>query len=171
MVREALFLHLLVKEEMVNHILLHGVMEEIHQAILLRQGPITILLDMGSGIMNLGDDLMKSGKGMGKNYIVLISHFYWDHIQDGAFCVPLFIGSNKFHFHGFAPAGRESSIPFERSVESVIVKQQEAPNFPVSHQAIPGLKQYHAHHFQFSESFTYYLGVVEFAREGTVWKI
>lgn len=120
-------------------------------------GPMfTILLDMGSGILVAGDDLMKTGRGVNKNFIVLLSHFHWDHIQGGPFSVPLFVGTNTFHFHGFAPVGRESAAEFEKSVESVLIDQQDAPNFPVSHTAMPSKKFYHSHRFLFSETFTYH---------------
>lgn len=123
---------------------------------LVEAGPFTIILDMGSGILVAGDDLLKAGKGFGKEFVILLSHFHWDHIQGGPFAVPLFIGSNKFHFHGFAPSGSENHVPFDRIVEQVIASQQEAPNFPVPHQAMPGRKEYRTHHFQFSETFTYF---------------
>lgn len=119
-------------------------------------GPFTFLMDMGSGILVAGDDLLKSGRGTGNNFIVLISHFHWDHIQGGPFYVPLFIPTNTFHFHGFAPAGSEATVPFDRALETVLIDQQDAPNFPVSHSAMPGKKFYHSHFFQFSETFTYF---------------
>lgn len=68
----------------------------------------------------------------------------------------MFIANNTFHFHGFAPAGRESSVPFDRAIESVLIEQQEAPHFPVSFGALPSKRFYRAHHFQFSETFTYF---------------
>lgn len=123
---------------------------------LVEAGPFNILLDMGSGILNCGDDLMKTGRGFGKHFIILISHFHWDHIQGGPFAIPLFIGSNHFHFHGFAPVGQEHAVPFDHTLEKVLSDQQDAPHFPVSHGAMPGHKSYHAHHFQFSGTFTYF---------------
>lgn len=127
----------------------------------VKAGPFTIILDMGSGILVAGDDLMKSGQGVGKNFVVLISHFHWDHIQGGPFSIPFFVGSNKFHFHGFAPVGQETTVPFDMSLEKVLSDQQDAPHFPVSHNAMPGIKTYHAHHFQFSESFKYFYDEAE----------
>lgn len=124
---------------------------------LVQAGPFTIILDLGSGAMRCGDDLMRAGLGVGRHNIVLLSHFHWDHIQGGPFMVPLFIGSNTFHFHGFAPAGTESHVPFERIVETVLASQQEAPNFPVPHTAMPGVSDalYHTHPPQFSQTFCY----------------
>jgi len=50
---------------------------------LVEAGPFNIILDMGSGVLTAGDDLLRSGRGVGKHFIVPISHWHWDHIQGG----------------------------------------------------------------------------------------
>ena len=123
---------------------------------LIEAGPFTVLMDMGSGIAVLGDDLMKTGRGVGKQFIVPISHWHWDHIQGGPFAIPFFVGSNQFHYHGFAPVGSERTMSFKQSLEEVLADQQDAPHFPISHNAMPGQKEYRPHHFQSSETVTYF---------------
>lgn len=125
-------------------------------AYLIEAGPFKFLTDFGSGSLVAGDYLLKTGQGFNGHFICPISHWHHDHIQGLPFCSLFFIASNTFHFHGFAPSGRESHVPFGRAVESVLIEQQDAPHFPVSHSAMPGKKFYHSHHFQFSETFTYF---------------
>ena len=121
----------------------------------VQAGPFSFFLDLGSGVSNLGDRLMKSGKGVGKSHICLLSHWHWDHIQGGPFCVPFFVASNTFHFHGFAPAGQETERPLNKTVELLLSSQQVSPHFPVAHGAMPSNKVYQAHQRQFSETFYY----------------
>jgi ribonuclease BN (tRNA processing enzyme) len=120
-------------------------------------GPFSFILDLGSGVSWLSDELFKAGKGVNQEHVVLISHWHWDHIQGGPFCGPMYIANNKFHFHGFAPSGREQNESLATAVESVLAEQQQSPHFPVAHGAMPSQKRYVAHQRQFSESFWYFL--------------
>jgi len=134
----------------------------------IEAGPFSIICDMGSGIANLGTDMFKTGCAVGKEHVILISHYHWDHLQGGPFFIPFFIPNNKFHFHGFAPAGMESTVPFDRVVEHLLSAQQMTPHFPVAHGSLPSKKDYHTHQRQFSESFWYYIdgkGKLEFQHE------
>jgi phosphoribosyl 1,2-cyclic phosphodiesterase len=67
-----------------------------------------IILDMGTGLMNLGATLMcgEFGKGQGQAS-VLLSHAHWDHIQGFPFFPPVFVPGNTFVVHGHA---RSSSM-------------------------------------------------------------
>lgn len=116
-------------------------------------GPFVLILDCGSGMRALGNDLMSDGKGFGKTFICPVSHYHWDHIQGLPFFVPVFIEANTFHFHGFQPSGTEHGpMPV---VEKMLEHQQSNPHFPVAHGAMPSKKTYTDHARQFSETFWY----------------
>jgi phosphoribosyl 1,2-cyclic phosphodiesterase len=60
-----------------------------------------IIIDMGTGLMHLGNALLggEFGKGKGRAGI-LLSHTHWDHIQGLGFFAPVFIGGNQFTVWG-----------------------------------------------------------------------
>jgi phosphoribosyl 1,2-cyclic phosphodiesterase len=60
-----------------------------------------VIIDMGTGLMHLGNTLMAGafGKGAGRATI-LLSHTHWDHIQGLGFFPPVFIGGNQFTVYG-----------------------------------------------------------------------
>ena len=55
-----------------------------------------IIIDAGSGIRQLGRELMKTdfGKGRGVGYMFL-THTHWDHIQGIPFFLPFFVGEKN----------------------------------------------------------------------------
>ena len=59
-----------------------------------------LIIDGGSGIRQLGYDLLAGpcGKGQGEVHI-LFTHFHWDHLIGLPFFVPLFIPSNEVHVY------------------------------------------------------------------------
>jgi phosphoribosyl 1,2-cyclic phosphodiesterase len=60
-----------------------------------------VVIDMGTGLMHLGNTLMAGafGKGSGRATI-LLSHTHWDHIQGLGFFPPVFVGGNQFTVWG-----------------------------------------------------------------------
>ena len=80
-----------------------------------------IIIDMGTGLMHLGNALLAGpfGKGAGRATI-LLSHTHWDHIQGLGFFPPVFIGGNQFTVWG---PGRSPSVLEE------ILEGQMDPNF------------------------------------------
>ena len=80
-----------------------------------------IIVDMGTGLMHLGNSLLASefGKGQGKATI-LLSHAHWDHIQGLGFFAPVFIPGNHFVLRGH---GKSSSM-----LEGILEGQMN-PNF------------------------------------------
>jgi phosphoribosyl 1,2-cyclic phosphodiesterase len=60
-----------------------------------------LIVDMGTGLMHLGNALMAGpfGKGSGRAAI-LLSHAHWDHIQGLGFFPPVFVGGNQFTVWG-----------------------------------------------------------------------
>jgi phosphoribosyl 1,2-cyclic phosphodiesterase len=80
-----------------------------------------VIVDMGTGLMHLGNALMAGafGKGHGRAAI-LLSHTHWDHIQGLGFFAPVFIAGN--HFAVFGPGGSP------RVLEDILEGQMD-PNF------------------------------------------
>jgi phosphoribosyl 1,2-cyclic phosphodiesterase len=80
-----------------------------------------IIIDMGTGLMHLGNALLAGdhGKGAGKAAI-LLSHAHWDHIQGLGFFAPIFIPGNTFTLWGHAKSS---------SMLEGILEGQMNPNF------------------------------------------
>jgi phosphoribosyl 1,2-cyclic phosphodiesterase len=80
-----------------------------------------VIIDMGTGLMHLGNTLMGGpfGKGGGRATI-LLSHTHWDHIQGIGFFAPVFVGPNQFTVWG--PGGSPEVL-------EQILEGQMDPNF------------------------------------------
>jgi phosphoribosyl 1,2-cyclic phosphodiesterase len=80
-----------------------------------------VIIDMGTGLMHLGNALMAGafGKGAGRAAI-LLSHTHWDHIQGLGFFAPVFVGGNQFTVWG--PGGSPEVL-------EEILEGQMDPNF------------------------------------------
>jgi len=80
-----------------------------------------VIIDMGTGLMHLGNTLMGGvfGKG-GGHATMLLSHTHWDHIQGLGFFPPVFIGGNRFTVWG--PGGSPEVL-------EQILEGQMDPNF------------------------------------------
>lgn len=81
------------------------------------------IIDMGTGLMHLGNALMAGafGKGAGRASI-LLSHTHWDHIQGLGFFAPVFIPGNQFTVWGPGPRGSAENL-------EEILEGQMDPNF------------------------------------------
>ena len=65
------------------------------------------IFDCGTGIHELGQELMASGQSPLKGNL-LITHTHWDHIQGFPFFVPLFVPGNEWEIYG--PGGMGSQL-------------------------------------------------------------
>lgn len=80
-----------------------------------------VIIDMGTGLMHLGNALATGpfGEGTGRATI-LLSHTHWDHIQGLGFFAPVFVAGNAFTVWG--PGGSPEML-------ETILEGQMDPNF------------------------------------------
>ncbi|MBI4144520.1 MBL fold metallo-hydrolase [Candidatus Woesearchaeota archaeon] len=101
-----------------------------------------IILDAGSGIRRLSQDLTKrtklnplNTKPEYDNQIQLfISHTHWDHIQGFPFFAQAFNPNLKIHFYAMQNPTKK--------LETVLAGQQQSPYFPVEWQHLPCEKEF-----------------------------
>ena len=80
-----------------------------------------VIIDMGTGLMHLGNALMAGAFGKGKGRAaILLSHTHWDHIQGLGFFAPVFVPGNQFTVYG--PGGSPEVL-------EEILEGQMDPNF------------------------------------------
>jgi phosphoribosyl 1,2-cyclic phosphodiesterase len=89
-------------------------------------GSSRFILDAGTGLRGLGDELMKSGP---VEATLLLSHHHWDHIQGLPFFVPIYVPSTKLTVVG----------PLNERLSNIDVLQHQmsAPVFPVRLDELP----------------------------------
>jgi phosphoribosyl 1,2-cyclic phosphodiesterase len=81
-----------------------------------------IILDAGTGIRNLGNELMERGERVSAH--ILITHPHWDHIQGFPFFRPAFMAGNELTIIG--PEARGVSL------SQLIAEQMNKIYFPVN---------------------------------------
>jgi phosphoribosyl 1,2-cyclic phosphodiesterase len=80
-----------------------------------------IIIDMGTGLMHLGNTLLSGAFGAGTGRAtILLSHTHWDHIQGLGFFAPVFVPGNAFTVWG--PGGSPEVL-------EAILEGQMDPNF------------------------------------------
>ncbi|MBN2158609.1 MAG: MBL fold metallo-hydrolase [Spirochaetes bacterium] len=91
-----------------------------------------IILDCGSGLKQLGNQLMKGDFGKGKGFAsVFLTHTHWDHIQGIPFFVPFYIKGNRFNFYSAFP-----------DLKKRLDLQQVATHFPVTFDYLQATKEF-----------------------------
>ena len=85
-----------------------------------------LILDAGTGIRELGNDLM--GRGLPIHVTLLVSHTHWDHIQGFPFFVPAYVPGNRVDI--FGPV--HFDVDQGRTLKSVFDMQMDYAYFPVS---------------------------------------
>ena len=94
-----------------------------------------IILDAGTGIRELGVNLLKEDFGKGKGECTLLfTHTHWDHIQGIPFFIPMFIPQNKFNFHSVTP-----------DLEKRLRYQHIDSHFPVTFDGMEAVKTFTQH--------------------------
>ncbi|RHX82260.1 MBL fold metallo-hydrolase [Leptospira yasudae] len=90
------------------------------------------IIDCGSGIRQLGNDLLAEGLKPGDTIHILITHTHWDHIQGWMFFKPAYFPGVDIHFYSTIPNLQER---FER--------QQNEENFPLPLSGMMSKKTFH----------------------------
>lgn len=89
----------------------------------LRVGETVLVLDAGTGIRALGDQLLRERV---PHVTLLLSHLHWDHIQGIPFFVPAWLPSSRLDVIG-APSTASPQIGLRESLSM----QMQPPHFPV----------------------------------------
>lgn len=95
----------------------------------VRVGNSLIIFDAGSGIRELGEDLLERIRASGKRAAgirghIFFSHLHWDHVQGFPFFSPAFMRENEFHLYG----GRN----LDSTIHRIMSEQMAKPNFPLA---------------------------------------
>lgn len=95
----------------------------------VRCGDTFIIFDAGSGIRELGEDIVRRQR-LGeiaphdvKGHI-FFSHLHWDHVQGFPFFAPAFDCGNEFHLY--------AGVGLKYTVRRIMDEQMSRPNFPIS---------------------------------------
>lgn len=95
----------------------------------VRCGGFPIILDMGTGLRELGIRMVPEIiQGKGLQGIILQSHVHWDHIQGLPFWKPLYMPRNAFNCRFTFYGGKE----WDAHLETVLAGQMNSPVFPVN---------------------------------------
>jgi len=98
-----------------------------------------IIIDGGSGIRPLGQELMKTASVQKQpiNCSIFITHTHWDHIQGLPFFLPLFVPGNNIGIYGsFDPV-------YMKDLKTILAQQMEYCYFPVRESELNANIDYH----------------------------
>jgi phosphoribosyl 1,2-cyclic phosphodiesterase len=104
----------------------------------LQVGKHSIILDAGTGIINLGYDLMRRAQEQGGFPIIatiLLTHLHHDHTQGFPFFMPVMSSKSILHILG--------PHTFEQKLEEELSNIVLTPNFPVNMVEMPSFKIIH----------------------------
>jgi len=96
--------------------------------VTVEQDDTLIIIDCGTGLRVLGQNLLAKSGGDPINAHILLSHTHWDHIQGFPFFTPAFIPDNSFTVYGAKGVNRQ--------IEDTLAGQMESPYFPVALEAM-----------------------------------
>ena len=97
----------------------------------LRAGDDILILDAGSGIRKLGEDLSEEFGSRPITAHIILSHTHWDHIQGLPFFVPLYAPQNRIRLL----SGNGDAATLERALRN----QMQPLHFPVALEQMAGL--------------------------------
>lgn len=92
-----------------------------------------LILDAGSGIRKLGNELVEMGTALTGR--IFFTHAHWDHIQGFPFFKPLYSPHNRFEIH--------MPPQMAGSTKDVLLDQMSYTYFPVTSQMLQARLEYH----------------------------
>lgn len=101
----------------------------------LQVGQQTLVIDAGTGIINLGHELMHRAREQGNRPIVatvLLTHMHHDHTQGFPYFIPAYVGTSTLHILG--------PRTFDQELEETLNHAVLPPSFPVSLHEMPSIK-------------------------------
>ena len=94
-----------------------------------------LILDCGTGLRQLGKQLLSEVGHKSLQAYIFLTHFHWDHIQGIPFFEPLYNPENSFDFHSFPSQSHD--------VEAALSEQMSNPYFPVEMSAMRAQRKFH----------------------------
>ena len=88
-----------------------------------------IILDAGTGLRLLGQELTAEFGDRSLDVTLLLTHTHWDHIQGLPFFLPVYKPQNHLHILGYEGA--------RHGLENVLSSQMESPFFPIGLREVP----------------------------------
>jgi phosphoribosyl 1,2-cyclic phosphodiesterase len=101
----------------------------------IQAGAHTLVFDAGSGIIRLGQELMKRHEREELRLSLFITHAHSDHLIGFPFFVPLFNPHTTIHLFGPTLAGQDT--------EQLMTTVMSPPYFPVDVRQLPSRRTYH----------------------------
>lgn len=101
----------------------------------IQAGPHTLIVDAGTGIINLGHEMLRRAKERGGEPIratVLLTHMHHDHTQGFPYFLPAYMGSSVLYILG--------PRTFEEDLAETLNHAVLPPSFPISLDEMPSLK-------------------------------